>query len=58
MSGNLRAVQEHSRHADIPTTTIYTRLPDMAMTVALHNACNYGWFSRCFQLGSGPSLVR
>jgi site-specific recombinase XerC len=25
-SGNLRAVQEHLRHADIQTTTIYTRL--------------------------------
>ena len=24
--GNLRAVQEHLRHADIQTTTIYTRL--------------------------------
>jgi site-specific recombinase XerC len=25
-NGNLRAVQEHLRHADIQTTTIYTRL--------------------------------
>ena len=24
--GNLRAVQEHLRHADIQTTTVYTRL--------------------------------
>lgn len=24
--GNLRAVQEHIRHADIQTTTVYTRL--------------------------------
>lgn len=24
--GNLRAVQEHLRHADIQTTTIYTKL--------------------------------
>jgi site-specific recombinase XerD len=24
--GNLRAVQDHLRHADIQTTTIYTRL--------------------------------
>ena len=24
--GNLRAVQEHRRHADIQTTTVYTRL--------------------------------
>jgi site-specific recombinase XerD len=24
--GNLRAVQEHLRHADIQTTTLYTRL--------------------------------
>src|SRR5260370_22285769 len=25
-NGNLRAVQEHLRHADIQTTTVYTRL--------------------------------
>lgn len=25
-TGNLRAVQEHLRHADIQTTTLYTRL--------------------------------
>ena len=24
--GNLRAVQDHLRHADIQTTTVYTRL--------------------------------
>jgi site-specific recombinase XerC len=24
--GNLRAVQEHLRHSDIQTTTLYTRL--------------------------------
>ena len=40
--GNLRAVQEHLRHADIQTTTIYTRLApqDLQKVVNLFDGKN------------------
>lgn len=42
--GNLRAVQEHLRHADIQTTTIYTRLApqDLQKVVNLFDENNGG----------------
>ena len=42
--GNLRAVQEHLRHADIQTTTIYTRLApqDLQQVVNLFDENNGG----------------
>ena len=42
--GNLRAVQEHLRHADIQTTTIYTRLApqDLQKVVNLFDEANGG----------------
>jgi len=42
--GNLRAVQEHLRHADIQTTTIYTRLAphDLQRVVNLFDEENGG----------------
>ena len=42
--GNLRAVQEHLRHADIQTTTIYTRLAphDLQKVVNLFDEKNGG----------------
>ncbi len=42
--GNLRAVQEHLRHADIQTTTIYTRLAplDLQRVVNLFDEKNGG----------------
>jgi integrase/recombinase XerD len=38
--GNLRAVQEHLRYADIQTTTVYTRLtqPDLQKVVSTFDA--------------------
>ena len=42
--GNLRKVQEHLRHADIQTTTIYTRLApqDLQKVVNLFDEKNGG----------------
>src|SRR6185295_2189856 len=44
--GNLRAVQEHLRHVDIQTTTIYTRLApqDLQKVVNLFDEKNGGAF--------------
>jgi hypothetical protein len=46
--GNLRAVQEHLRHADIQTTTIYTRLApqDLQKVVNLFDERNGGAHTR------------
>jgi len=43
-NGNLRAVQEHLRHADIQTTTIYTRLTqsDLQKVVSAFDKNNGG----------------